>query len=85
MISDVDTRPPFGVLRKDSDLEPSLQNPTPHRNTAETGRLHAYDSTVTTYVAERLAPAPAGDTEIEIDFSGTSWEVLGVVVMTGLI
>jgi hypothetical protein len=34
------------------------------------------DSTATTYVAERLAGAPAGDTEIEIDFSGTSWEFI---------
>ena len=34
------------------------------------------DSTVTTYVAERLAAATAGDTEIEIDFSGTSWEFI---------
>ena len=32
------------------------------------------DSTATTYVAERLAAAPAGDTEI--DFSGTSWEFI---------
>ena len=30
----------------------------------------------TTYVAERLAAAPADDTEIEIDFSGTSWEFI---------
>ena len=34
------------------------------------------DSTATTYVAERLAAAPAGDTEIEIDFSGMSWEFI---------
>lgn len=34
------------------------------------------DSTTTTYVAERLAAAPAGDTEIEIDFSGMSWEFI---------
>jgi hypothetical protein len=34
------------------------------------------DSAATTYVAERLAVAPAGDTEIEIDFSGTSWEFI---------
>jgi len=40
MISDADTGPPFGVLRKDSDLEQSLHNLTQRRNTAETGRLH---------------------------------------------
>ena len=34
------------------------------------------DSTAATYVAERLAAAPADDTEIEIDFSGTSWEFI---------
>ncbi len=34
------------------------------------------DSTATTYVAERLASVPAADTEIEIDFSGTSWEFI---------
>jgi hypothetical protein len=34
------------------------------------------ESTATTYVAERLAATPAGDTEIEIDFSGTSWEFI---------
>jgi hypothetical protein len=34
------------------------------------------DSTATTYVAERLAATPADDTEIEIDFSGTSWEFI---------
>jgi hypothetical protein len=34
------------------------------------------DSTATTYVAERLEAVPADDTEIEIDFSGTSWEFI---------
>ncbi|MHB8884409.1 MAG: hypothetical protein ACYC5H_04840 [Methylovirgula sp.] len=34
------------------------------------------DSTATAYIAERLAAAPADDTEIEIDFSGTSWEFI---------
>jgi hypothetical protein len=34
------------------------------------------DSTAATYVDERLAAVPAGDTEIEIDFSGTSWEFI---------
>ena len=34
------------------------------------------DSTAATYVAERLAAVPADDTEIEIDFSGTSWEFI---------
>jgi hypothetical protein len=34
------------------------------------------DSTAATYTAERLAAAPADDTEIEIDFSGTSWEFI---------
>jgi hypothetical protein len=34
------------------------------------------DSTAATYLAERLATVPAGDTEIEIDFSGTSWEFI---------
>ena len=33
-------------------------------------------STATTYVAERLAAVAADDTEIEIDFSGTSWEFI---------
>ncbi len=33
-------------------------------------------STATTYVAERLAGAHADETEIEIDFSGTSWEFI---------
>lgn len=33
-------------------------------------------SMATSYVAERLAAAPAGDSEIEIDFSGTSWEFI---------
>jgi len=33
-------------------------------------------STAATYVAECLAGAPAGDTGIEIDFSGTSWEFI---------
>jgi len=32
------------------------------------------DSTAATYVAERLAAVSGDDTEIEIDFSGTSWE-----------
>ncbi len=36
----------------------------------------AIASTATTYVAERLAAVPADDTEIEIDFSGTSWEFI---------
>jgi hypothetical protein len=34
------------------------------------------DSTAATYIAERLAAAPADETEIEIDFSGTSWEFI---------
>jgi hypothetical protein len=34
------------------------------------------DSTAATYIAERLATAPADDPEIEIDFSGTSWEFI---------
>ena len=34
------------------------------------------ESTAATYTAERLAAAPADDTEIEIDFSGTSWEFI---------
>ena len=34
------------------------------------------DSTATTYVAERLPATHAGDTEIEINFSGTSWEFI---------
>jgi hypothetical protein len=34
------------------------------------------DSTAATYVAERLAATPADNTEIEIDFSGTSWEFI---------
>jgi hypothetical protein len=34
----------------------------------------AIASTATTYVAERLAAVPGDETEIEIDFSGTSWE-----------
>jgi len=33
-------------------------------------------STATTYVAEHLAAVAADDTEIEIDFSGTSWEFI---------
>jgi len=33
-------------------------------------------STTSTYVAERLAAVAADDTEIEIDFSGTSWEFI---------
>jgi hypothetical protein len=33
-------------------------------------------STTTNYVAERLAAVAADDTEIEIDFSGTSWEFI---------
>ena len=36
----------------------------------------AIGSTATTYVAERLAAVPADETEIEIDFSGTSWEFI---------
>jgi len=36
----------------------------------------AVASTATTYVAERLAAVPADETEIEIDFSGTSWEFI---------
>ena len=36
----------------------------------------AIASTATTYVAERLAAVLADDTEIEIDFSGTSWEFI---------
>lgn len=36
----------------------------------------AIASTATAYVAERLAAVPADDTEIEIDFSGTSWEFI---------
>jgi hypothetical protein len=36
----------------------------------------AIASTATTYVAERLAAVPADETEIEIDFSGTSWEFI---------
>jgi hypothetical protein len=36
----------------------------------------AIASTATTYVAERLAAMPADDTEVEIDFSGTSWEFI---------
>ena len=36
----------------------------------------ASDSTATAYVSERLAATPADDTEIEIDFSGTSWEFI---------
>jgi hypothetical protein len=34
------------------------------------------ESTAATYTAERLAAAPVGGTEIEIDFSGTSWEFI---------
>jgi len=34
------------------------------------------DSTATAYIAERVAVASTDDTEIEIDFSGTSWEFL---------
>jgi hypothetical protein len=34
------------------------------------------DSTATTYIAERVAIASTDDTEIEIDFSGTSWEFI---------
>ena len=34
------------------------------------------DSTAAAYIAERLAALSAGDTEIEIDFSGTSWEFI---------
>jgi hypothetical protein len=34
------------------------------------------DSTATTYIAERVAVASTDDTEIEIDFSGTSWEFI---------
>jgi hypothetical protein len=34
------------------------------------------DSTAAACIAERLAAAPADDTEIEIDFSGTSWEFI---------
>jgi len=33
-------------------------------------------STAASYVAERLAAAPADGSEIEIDFSGTSWEFI---------
>lgn len=33
-------------------------------------------STAASYVAERLVTAPADDSEIEIDFSGTSWEFI---------
>jgi hypothetical protein len=36
----------------------------------------AIASTATTYVAERLAAVAADDTEIEIDFSCTSWEFI---------
>lgn len=36
----------------------------------------AIASTATTYVGERLAAVLADDTEIEIDFSGTSWEFI---------
>jgi hypothetical protein len=36
----------------------------------------AIASTATNYVAERLATAPVGNIEIEIDFSGTSWEFI---------
>jgi hypothetical protein len=34
------------------------------------------DSTATAYIAERVAVASTDDTEIEIDFSGTSWEFI---------
>jgi hypothetical protein len=34
------------------------------------------NSTAAAYIAERLAVASVGDTEIEIDFSGTSWEFI---------
>jgi hypothetical protein len=34
------------------------------------------DSTAAAYIAERLAALSAGDTEIEIDFNGTSWEFI---------
>ncbi len=34
------------------------------------------DSTVTAYIAERVGLASTDDTEIEIDFSGTSWEFI---------
>jgi hypothetical protein len=34
------------------------------------------DSTAATYIAERLAAAPADNPEIEIDFSGMSWEFI---------
>src|SRR5271157_4798863 len=34
------------------------------------------ESAVAIYVAERLAAVPVADTEIEIDFSGTSWEFI---------
>jgi hypothetical protein len=34
------------------------------------------DSTATTYIAERVAVASTDDTEVEIDFSGTSWEFI---------
>ena len=34
------------------------------------------DSTATTFIAERVAVASTDDTEIEIDFSGTSWEFI---------
>jgi hypothetical protein len=36
----------------------------------------AATASTTTYVAERLAAVAADDTEIEIDFSGTSWEFI---------
>jgi hypothetical protein len=36
----------------------------------------AIAGTATTYVAERLAAVPADETEIEIDFSGASWEFI---------
>jgi hypothetical protein len=34
------------------------------------------DSAATTYIAERLAAVSPDDTEIEIDFTGTSWEFI---------
>jgi hypothetical protein len=34
------------------------------------------DSTMNSYVAERMAAAPADDTEIEIDFSDPFWECI---------
>jgi hypothetical protein len=36
----------------------------------------AVDSTTTGYIAERLVAVPAGEPEINIDFSGASWEFI---------